>query len=107
MTNHDPQLYQPEWALAAQTLSDPEAILKTNFMMKQPFLQQQNAYDLQSFTSEAMIDSPMTSEFDFGDVPFSQLTSNGFGGPMQDFGGYGGPYDPMMEVDFKNFIATA
>lgn len=103
MTNNDPQLYQPDWALASQTLSDPEAILKANYMMKQPF-QQQNPYDMHDFTQDALIDSPMTSEFDFGEVPYSQLTSNGFGS-LQDFG-YA-PYDAMMEVDFKNFIATA
>lgn len=88
MMNNDPQLYQMKWA---QTLSDPDAILKANFMMKQPLLQP-SAYDLQQdFTQEAMIDSPMTSEFDFGDVLYSQLTTNGGFGSMPDFG-----YVPKM-----------
>lgn len=106
MTNNDPQLYQAEWTLGGQTFADPESIMKTSFALgKAPYLQQQQqpAYD---FSQDALIDSPMTSEFDFSDLGYSHLGGNGFGGgPMQDFG-YGA-YDPMMDVDFKSFIATA
>lgn len=101
MTN-DPQLYQPGWAFPGQTLSNPENIMKSNVMMKTPNLQQ-NLYDLQDFNQDPLVDSPMSPDFGFGDVPYSQLGSNGFGS-MQDFG-YNA-FDPMMEVDFKNFIAT-
>lgn len=111
--NNDPQLYQPDWSLAGQNWNtdDPEAIMKANFMMKTPFLHQQqhqqpNAFNLRDFNNgpDALIDSPMTSEFDFGDVPYAQLTSNGFGPMMQDFG-YNA-FEPMQDVDFKSWIAT-
>lgn len=104
MTNNDPQLYQPDWALAGQALSNPDALLKSNFALKNPLLQQQPDFDLRDFTQDGLIDSPMTADFDFGDAPYPSMTSNGFG-PMHDFG-YGA-YDPMMDVDFKSFIATA
>ena len=103
MTNNDPQLYQPEWSLAGPTLNNNDAILKNNFAMK-PSAMQQNPFDMRDFTQDTLIDSPMNADFDFGDVSFPQMTSNPFGS-MQDFG-YG-PYDPMMDVDFKSFIATA
>lgn len=107
MTNHDPQLYQTEWALAGQTFSDPESLLKGSFALKTPCLQQQQQAPAFDFGSQdGLIDSPMTSEFDFGDLGYAHLGAGGFGGgPMQDFG-YGA-YDPMMDVDFKSFIATA
>lgn len=103
MNNNDPQLYQAEWALASQTLGNLDSLAKGNMATKTPY-GQQNAFDPQDFTQDIMMESPMDSNFDFGDVSFPQLSSNGFGS-MQDFG-FGG-YDQMMEVDFKNFIATA
>lgn len=106
MTNNDPQLYQPEWSLAGHTLSNPEAIMKASFALKMPCLQQQQQPAFDFTGQETFIDSPMTSEFDFTDLGYAHMGGNGFGGgPMQDFG-YGG-YDPMMDVDFKSFIATA
>lgn len=106
ITNNDPQLYQPEWSFPGQTLSNPEESMKADFPLKSGFLSQ-NAFDLSDFPSQnTMMDSPMNQDFDFGDLSYPQM-SNGFGGPMQDFG-YGG-YDPMMgmDVDFKSFITTA
>lgn len=103
MTNNDPQLYQPEWSLARQTLSEPEPMMTAKIPSKAPFVQQ-NAFDLGDFSQDTLIDSPMNQEFDFGDLSYPQISSNGFA-PMQDFGF--GAYDPMMDVDFKSFIATA
>lgn len=104
LTNNDPQLYQREWALAGQTLGDPEALMKTDFAFTTPSLQN-SAFDLRDFTQQdALIDWPMMTEFDFGDMPYSSMTSNGFG-RMPNFGA--GAYDPMTDVDFKRFIATA
>lgn len=104
MINNDPQLFQPGWALGDQTLQDPQAVTKANFLSKLSPMQQNALYDAGAFSEAPFMDSPMTSEFDFGDIPYPQMTFNGFA-PLQDFG-YGA-YDPMMDVDFKSFIATA
>lgn len=101
MTNNDSQRYQPEWALAGQALSDPEALLKNNFAVENPALQQE-AFGVRDFTQDALIDSPINTEFDLGDVPYSSTPSNSFGS-MQDF--RYSAYELMMDVEFKSFTA--
>lgn len=102
---NDPQLFQAEWSIP--DMSSPEQIMRSNYAMQTPDMQQ-GLSDIENIFSNNLFDaSALSYEANFAGMPmtsYPQQLSNAFGGSMQSMQDFGPGLDPTNDVEFSKFI---
>lgn len=101
LTNDDPQLFQAEWA--GQPFAEPETIMRSNFAMRTPRLEQSLDQLNELFNNGVWNEAALNGSFDMVDYP--QQFPSGMSMYQTDYNAMGSTMD--LDQDFKQFIQVS